>query len=157
MARGRKKLPTATLKLRDTFRRDRRSAAEPVPDVVAPECPACLSNDAKTEWFRIVPMLQNMRLLAQTDLVALADYCQAWGDWQAGRRNVQRLGYFVKGAAGGMVANPALRVQDKASQRMLKLAVQFGLTPVARASMHPPGHGKETPATHDPKKRYFAR
>lgn len=46
-----------------------------------PGCPDWLCDDAKAEWFRVVPILQGMAVVTLADLGVVAGYCQMWGKW----------------------------------------------------------------------------
>jgi len=114
-------------------------------DVMLPEPPAYLSDLARAEWERIGPHLVTLGLIGAPYLAALAGYCTAYADWIRARRWIEQLqaaepspgsvhdkGY-VAGTPGGYKQISAhLVVADKAEERMLRWAAQFGLTPATR-------------------------
>jgi phage terminase small subunit len=92
---------------------------------VAPDAPEWLSDEAAAEWQRIVPELTRMRLLKEIDRATLAAYCMSWSRFRKISEEWQR----------GEV--PTAHV-DAASKELRQWAREFGLTPSAEGSVHPP-------------------
>lgn len=91
-----------------------------------PPAPSWLSNEAKKEWRRVVPILIERRILSDADMGSLENYCVA----QARVREAEKL--------LGRSSDPdawlkLLRVQDKAMATARQLAAELGLTPVSRS------------------------
>lgn len=113
-ARGPQPTPTATLKLRGSWRGEVRDG-EPAAAVEAPEAPEWLSEEARGEWDRVVPELIGRGTLAKADRAMLALYCHAWGQ-------------FV-----GAVNDADLHLIESSAARLMKAADRFGLSPAAKA------------------------
>lgn len=104
-----------------------------------PDCPAHLDTDARAEWRRITPHLQTAGLVTEFDRGALAAYCQAWGEWMQCEKDLKAkkaqhgIGALVDVTPSGykQVA-AAAQVRDRALDRMLRFAKEFGLTPASR-------------------------
>lgn len=79
------KLPLGSL-LDDTVR----------PKVAIPECPAHLSADAREEWVRITPHLEQLGLITEIDRAALAAYCSAWGDYVWAERRIAQMNAEIR-------------------------------------------------------------
>ena len=98
-----------------------------------PACPDHLEPAAQTEWVRVVKLMHQMGTLAGTDRAVLAAYCQSWATWVAAEVEIARTGRIVAAPRTKTpMMNPWAHVADKAFQRMLKSAVELGLTPSAR-------------------------
>jgi P27 family predicted phage terminase small subunit len=89
------------------------------------EPPAYLTEYALEEWRRLAPELHALGLLMELDLTTFAVYCDAVAQW---RRATEGLA-----AAGGDPTCPLMRVVQDAGRHLLKVAGEFGLTPVARS------------------------
>ena len=104
-----------------------------------PACPQHLGAEARSEWKRITPHLMTAGLVTQLDRAALAAYCQAWGEWSVLERRVkERMGEsgadaLVDVTPSGYKQVAALaQARDRALDRMLRFAKEFGLTPASR-------------------------
>lgn len=110
-----------------------------------PSCPAHLGTAARTEWRRITPLLVTSGLLTQLDRAAIAAYCQAWGEWALLEGRVKQLwqAAAATGASGVDVlidvtpsgykqVSALAQARDRALDRMLRFAKEFGLTPASR-------------------------
>jgi P27 family predicted phage terminase small subunit len=101
-----------------------------------------LSEDAKAEWRRIVPILAQRRILTEADLGSVENYCMAMGTVREMEREIQRLGSVQKvykldkegnSCLTGMRKNPAVAIQSDAMTRARLLAAELGCTPVSRS------------------------
>jgi len=88
-----------------------------------------------------------MGLLAKVDRAVLSAYCEAWSEFVRLAGRCHRLG-DVRAIALGL-----FKAKNAASDRMTRLAQQFGFSPSARARLQTDGP-KETPAANS-KKRFF--
>lgn len=114
--------------------------------VEVPTIPAHLNSAARSEWSRITPHLVAAGLITQLDRAALAAYCQAYGEWALCEARVKQklkeLGADGKerGADGLIDVTPSgykqvsalAQARDRALDRMLRFAKEFGLTPASR-------------------------
>ncbi|WP_337924764.1 phage terminase small subunit P27 family [Szabonella alba] len=112
---------------------------DPIEDMPPPEW---LSDDAKTEWRRIVPILGKRKILTSADLGSVENYCMAIGMAREMEREIQRLGAVQKVYAIDkdgvsrlvrMAKNPAVSIQSDAMTRARLLAAELGCTPVSRS------------------------
>lgn len=115
--------------------------------VEVPKIPQHLGSAARAEWTRITPHLVAAGLVTALDRAALAAYCQAWGEWALLEARVKQLmaepatsGSGRKGADALIDVTPSgykqvsalAQARDRALDRMLRFAKEFGLTPAAR-------------------------
>jgi len=102
-----------------------------------PRYPPHLSRAAKTEWLRVTRYLARLPgMLDQLDRAILAGYCQAYARWaDAERELVATGGAVVKSPGGYPIQNPWLAIANKAMDQYHKAAVEFGMSPSARASL----------------------
>ena len=114
-------------------RLNEREPQPPIPTEL-PEPPMPLSPEAGKEWLRAGGLLLRSRVLTEADLSALAAYCVVYGRWVAAEGAVRRRGLMVpaKPRSKNLVQNPFLAIANKALQQMLRLLVEFGLTPSTR-------------------------
>jgi len=116
--------PTALKMLQGTARADRATPNEPRPRVGAQK-PDTLSPKASAEWDRLAPMLERLGLLRETDALALEDLCETTVRWRM-LRHKRDFRYAV--------------ASDRARDHMLRLMMQFGMTPssATRVAASPP-------------------
>src|SRR5574340_148131 len=76
--RGRKRTPTATIKLKEgkVYGRWGKRDSEPQPEVGVPDCPIELDGLAKKTWDRLCPLLAAVGCLTKQDGEALAIGCK---------------------------------------------------------------------------------
>lgn len=120
MAPGPPRTPTSVLEKRGSWLVKDRKMTEPQPERGRPTCPNALKDDARKLWRKLVPMLDAMGVLTRIDGTVLERYCVLMVKW---RHNE---------------AHPTEKSFDKGlrlNEALLKLEVQFGLTPSARARL----------------------
>ena len=86
-----------------------------------------LDKRGRAEWDRIVPLMEQMGTLGQTDLALLATYCDTWSRWCASKKAMNKM---------------------KLAEQIRKLASELGLSPVSRTRLtvkEPPGVEKPKP------------
>lgn len=130
------------------------------PTVEIPKMPAHLSAEAKAEWKRLAPQLEELRLISALDMALFAMYCQAYGRWVFAENRIRELNReadqraraakadgdeAVRGNArrfpGLVQLTPSeyeqqsvwLQVANKAMEQALRYAQEFGLSPSMRA------------------------
>ena len=143
MKRGPKPVPKAAKRRRGTFRAD-RDGGTPEPKSEKPRRPAWLGKEASRHWTAIAAELEGMGVLARADQVALALLCQALADYLAARQEVAEQGMTFLTESGYVTQHPAVGMMNRAWERVVKLAREFGMTPSSRAGLKVPG--KEAPA-----------
>ncbi len=140
--KGSPKTPTRILKMRASPVAKRRMN-EPEPTKGAPSCPGWLDREAKAEWKRLVSELTAVGILTVVDRAALAIMCQSWSDYCAAQAAVAEDGKTCISPKGYVAKNPMVTIMNEASERWRKLALQFGLTPSARAGLAKPRDNPE--------------
>ncbi|MGB2694771.1 MAG: phage terminase small subunit P27 family [Dehalococcoidia bacterium] len=113
-------------------RRNPRRVAGKVVTAKRPPMPADLPAEARAEWRRVVPVLDEIGVLATVDRGALIRYCTAWADWVELEELIRRSGKLIKGQKGNLVRNPLLLVRSDVEATLSDLGKQLGLTPAAR-------------------------
>ena len=130
------------------------------PTVGIPKAPAHLSAEAKAEWKRLAPQLEELRLITKIDMAVFALYCQAYGRWVKAEMRIRELDEAAEArakqakAAGeavelvnarrypGLVQmtpseyeqqSVMLQIANKAMEQTLRYAQEFGLSPSMRA------------------------
>jgi len=130
------------------------------PTVMIPKMPAHLSAEAKAEWKRLAPQLEELRLISELDMAMFAMYCQAYGRWVAAENRMRELNREAEERAKAAKASgeeaprgnarrypglvqltPSeyeqqsvwLQIANKAMEQALRYAQEFGLSPSMRA------------------------
>jgi P27 family predicted phage terminase small subunit len=130
--RGRKPLPGNVVRLRGNPGKRRLNDAEPRPSSRAPTCPACLGDEARKEWKRLVAELAELGLLTRLDRGLLAAYCQAYALWVEAVSSIEHYGTMVKSPNGFPIQSPYVGVANKQVDIMVRIAAEFGMTPSSR-------------------------
>ena len=94
--------------------------------------PRWLSKDAAAEWKRVMPILNERKILTEADIGGLENYCIATGLVREMERNIQDQGAIIL-RDGRPKRNPAVGIQADAMTRARLLAAELGLTPVSRS------------------------
>ena len=125
-SRGPKPTPTATLKLRGSWRAKTRKG-EPKPASVVPACPDGLDSVAKAEWKRIVGLLERNGLITELDRTALEGYCVHYALWR------KYLAALQKQTVGTTTHRRVAACASDAYASMMRSAALFGMSPADRA------------------------
>lgn len=141
MGVGRKPKPTALRLVGGNAGKRAINKNEPKPELSQPTPPAFLNDDAKVEWGRICETLYKVGLMTELDRGALAACCQAYGRWAQAERALARMSdkdelnraLMIKTSNGNAIQNPLVGIANKAAADYVKYAVEFGMTPSARA------------------------
>ena len=145
MAKGRKKLPTNLKKIQGTLEKSRLVENEMQVElcVSIPEPPELLSEIGRGEWEKVTSQLYNLKMLHRVDLRLVEAYCNEialYIECEMELRKNGRVDNF-KNTNGEVIrsqAKPFIKIKNDALNNAMKLAAQFGLTPVARASISTP-------------------
>lgn len=105
---------------------------EPQPPLRRPKCPDYLDETAKREWKRLVPILEQMRVLTEADGIALGNLCQQYAMLQEAQTKLHRTGLLLKTKSGYVQQSPLVAIVSSAVDQVNKLCREFGLTPAAR-------------------------
>lgn len=151
VTKGRRPKPTALKVLQGNPGKRPLNKGEPKPTPKAPGCPTWLSLEGKAEWRRVVPELDRIGMLTRVDRAALAVYCSEWAKYVEAQRKVQEDGLVLlkhervaTGDGGELIIyvmptkNPAVLIARDTAIQVRALAVEFGLTPAARAKIDLP-------------------
>lgn len=131
------------------------------PRIEIPSAPKHLSRDAKKEWTRITPLLEELGLISGLDRTALALYCQAVG--RLSELETAFNGLVAQHVAGGMgyaeavyaasysvtpsgYAQQSVIVQllGKYREQVNRYLAHFGLSPAARGRVQPSNYAQPT-------------
>ena len=145
MGKGRKKIPTKIKEMQGTVEKSRSIENEMVVDQVSvlPEIPEWLSEIGKCEFTKVTTQLFNLGMLYTVDLKlveAYANEISLYIECEMKLRKENRIDEFLssEGSLLRRQASPLLKIKNDSLNNSLKLAAQFGLTPVARASIAAP-------------------
>ena len=145
MGKGRKKLPTNLKKIQGTLEKSRLVENEMQVElcVSLPDAPELLSEIGRGEWEKVTSQLYNLKMLHRVDLRLVEAYCNEialYIECEIELRKNGRVDNF-KNTNGEVIrsqAKPFIKIKNDALNNAMKLAAQFGLTPVARASISAP-------------------
>jgi P27 family predicted phage terminase small subunit len=133
--RGPQKTPTTILKRRGSWL-VRARAAEPLPGGGYPACPDWMPRNGKVEWRRICRELKIMRILAKPDRALLVAYCVTWAQFVSAAKKADEEGPVIITEKGFQIQNPIIGILNKTTERLEKLAREFGLSPASRAGVN---------------------
>ncbi|HEX4124516.1 MAG TPA: phage terminase small subunit P27 family [Tepidisphaeraceae bacterium] len=114
---------------RFTIRGYRTPASSPTTTPTAPIPPSHLSDAARAEWDRLLPLLRDAGRLKAIDADQLALYCTAYARWAEAEKQIAESGTVVKSPNGYPVQNPYLSIANKAMQQMHQYLAKFGMKP----------------------------
>ena len=97
--------------------------------------PLNLSPTGAMEWGRMMDLMDKAGFAGEMDRQALYAYCEAFQEFDDLVGKVKKTGPLIKTEKGNWIQSPLLCAKNKASERMLKAAKDFGLTPWARSKM----------------------
>lgn len=112
------------------------------PVVEIPNCPPHLDKEAKREYKRISVELESLGLISKIDRAALVGYCTAWAETVHCEKKITELNAAdPKGEAGLIGYTPNgyqqmsvwVQIRNRAYERMMKFASEFGMSPSARS------------------------
>lgn len=103
-----------------------------------PAAPKWFSDEAKSEWRRVMPRLIEDRIITKSDLAGVENYCLAMGRVREieTQLRLEPLNYKLCG------------LQTRTMQTARQLAAEYGLTPTSRARVG--GSGSEADDTPNP-------
>ncbi len=128
--------PTA-LKILEGCRADRVNQNEPKPSpLISDELPdGLLTDDARNLWRYLAPRLTESGLLTSVDTIPLVMLCNLWGQYKnvasesAGNEIVQAP------RTNSAMRNPAVDITHRTVEIMLRIMVEFGMTPSSRSRL----------------------
>jgi P27 family predicted phage terminase small subunit len=135
---GRPRKPTIIKMLGGEKRKNRLNPNEPHPPISVPKCPESLDVMAQAEYARLAPILAEMGLMSEIYRNMLAQYCQAWSDWNQAQRLSNKKGMLTKSKAGNVNVSPLIRIKREAFDTMYRTAREFGFSPAAMSKLTVP-------------------
>jgi len=96
-------------------------------------CPQSLTGPARSEWFRLRPILDAMGTLKPVDRNILAAYCQAFGRYVEAEKVLKEKGPLYRTKSDNVITSPMLWVSNKAVEQMLKLGAELGIGAATRS------------------------
>ena len=135
---GRRPKPTALKVLAGNPGNRPLNKAEPRPRAVLPKCPPVLQGEAKSEWRRMARKLYDLGLLSEIDGAALTTYCLTWARLVDAEGKLRQHGTVVISPNGFPVQSPYLNVATKATEQLVRILVEFGMTPSSRSRIQLP-------------------
>lgn len=121
------------------------------PEVEIPKCPPHLQAEAKKEWRRIACELETLGLVTRIDRAALAAYCAAWAEVVFCEKKISAANEADPNGEAGMIWDTPsgykqmsvwLQIRNRAYDRMMKFAAEFGMSPSARSRVTPSDNGQ---------------
>lgn len=122
------------LRAQEGNRGHRPIPVEPEVEAGAPSCPSWLSREAKAAWQRTVPGLADAGIVKKVDRDVLAVYFESWADYHEATRELQKQGKVVETTRGPR-RSPWLIIRREAKETIVRLAMEFGLTALARTRL----------------------
>jgi P27 family predicted phage terminase small subunit len=108
--------------------------------------PDGLSDEAQSEWRRVIPILSEMGVLTVADGATIAGYCQSFADWIGAQADIREHGRLVKEpitsrTTGEIIGyrlkkNPAITIASEQKKAYRAFAADLGLSPAARTRVH---------------------
>ncbi len=135
MTRGRTPLPTAIKKIKGNPGKRKLNKKEPKPNIEIPECPSHITGLAKQEWDRVTVHLQKMGVISQIDRAVLSAYCTAYKDYVEAEQKIKKEGEVIFYDSGSAAQNPRVGIKNKAMEKLIRIAAEFGMTPSSRSRL----------------------
>ena len=180
--RGPKALPTNVRLLRGNPGRRPIPEGEVQPEIDIPGCPKHLLPEARKEWKRITPELEQLGLVSRIDRASLSLYCQEWAWWAwhdsllqrdiklAGERRAAYEadpankdkpwaggdGFQIPTPNGSMSYNPHWVARRQAAAQLDKFLASFGMSPSSRGRVTPSNRTGTLPGIEEPKGGFSA-
>lgn len=142
MTRGRKPTPTAQKELHGNPGKRPLPQNEPKPPTEGIRVPSWLSESARKHWYRLLPIVRDMRVMTVADVDVLALLCVAWDDFVRAQKVIEDDGptYSTITESGSVIwrKRPEVDIASAAWSRVLRGLTEFGLTPSSRGRVDVP-------------------
>lgn len=111
--------------------RSRATPADERPEQHADTTPPSwlTDEDALTAWSAAVQLLTAVRIVAKSDLTALARYCKLLSEWIALTKDIDLNGHTVADRFDQMKLNPSVQARDAIERSIRALEKALGLDP----------------------------
>ncbi|HVV43181.1 MAG TPA: phage terminase small subunit P27 family [Nitrobacter sp.] len=94
--------------------------------------PKWMDDDARAEWRRVMPSLVERRILTESDLGSLENYCMMIAVGRQMERKLRAEGFTYVDEKGSIKRHPAAAILADAVNKARLFATELGLTPVSR-------------------------
>ena len=149
MSKGRKKTPTELKLIQGNPGKRPINENEPKPGRSEYDAPVFLEVEAKEIWDEEAPRLIEIGILTEADRSMFGAYCQKRADWLYYTRKAKGSSEIVKSPSGYPMQNPYISLANKAFEQMIKVAVEFGITPSSRSKVLVDDTGRRKPGKAD--------
>jgi P27 family predicted phage terminase small subunit len=137
--RGPNKTPTAILKLHGSWRAKERKDYDGQPSELPDRMPTRLHGNkyAKAFWKKNLQFLHDLGMMTRSDHAAFEEICMVYSEMREAEDVIKAVGAQVcySRSRGKRVILEEVAVRNKARSEYVRLLMQFGMTPVARAGM----------------------
>lgn len=110
--------------------------SEPEPILGAPPMPSHMEGVASETWDSVCEHLDQMGILAQSDVVILTLYCDTWALYLQAGQQVREEGINCISEKGGKYMNPSLSARSALAKQAATYAAELGLTISSRSRIH---------------------
>jgi len=131
----RRREPTSLKIVRGNPGHQRINRAEPKPVSILPSPPSALSTAAKKIWKSHGAQLEELGVVTKIDEASFAAYCATYARWMELQGYLRTAPLVVERSNGGLEANPVIKMAADQQVLLLKVAMEFGLTPAARSKV----------------------
>jgi len=97
--------------------------------------PEDLPEDGKKLWREDVSRIIEVGIADRVDTAALESLCIAYARAKQAGRVIKSEGLFISGSYAQLREHPAVRIEAQSWDRFLRLAEQFGITPISRTRL----------------------
>lgn len=124
------------------------------PAVEIPNCPAHLLPEARKEYKRVTAELVKLNLISKIDRAAIAAYCAAWAEVVVCENKINETnaqdpsgekGYIETTPSGYRQMSVWVQVRNRAYERMMRFASEFGMSPSSRTKATPSNNQQSLP------------
>ena len=102
---------------------------EPEPEPLPSKPPVHLSKAAKRYWAEAFKLLVVVGVLTELDGDTLSLYCESKARWIHSKKQLEKDGLVIIAQSGFPVQNPYLQILNKSHDQMMKILIEFGMTP----------------------------
>ncbi len=133
---GRPKKPTAIKKNQGTLQKCRILKNEFNPEILETfEVPHFLTKSQKQIFETLAIKFKNTNVLTSIDLEALTIYCIEYDRYILAIKAIKDDDLVYTEIDGTPKQNPYIKISDLALKNVLKLSIEFGMTPAARTKV----------------------
>lgn len=136
---GRKPKPTALKVLQGNPGKRPLNKREPKPPAGMPKCPTWLDGMARAAWLELAPLLEQTKVVTESDRKALELLCDAYSEYRRTREIVRKQGATYEALTeGGSIMirpRPEVTMAQDAWKRVRAMLQEFGLTPSSRSKI----------------------